>query len=109
MSSGKDLFNFPFSHIYVEKKVIDHPLTKSILARYGKSAVISIDHYKDVFNRRRQSYGLQKTSPSLILARKNNCRSIAFPVISSGIYGYPKREAWLVAVRACCDFIEKKQ
>ncbi len=46
---------------------------------------------------------------SLILARKNNCRSIAFPVISSGIYGYPKREAWLVAVRACCDFIEKKQ
>ncbi len=69
MSSGKDLFNFPFSHIYVEKKVTDHPLTKSILARYGKSAVISIDHYKDVFNRPRQSYGLQKTSPSLILAR----------------------------------------
>ena len=69
MSSGKDLFNFPFSHIYVEEKVMDHPLTKSILARYAKSVVIPIAHYKDIFNRPRQNYGLQKTAPSLILAK----------------------------------------
>ena len=42
---------------------------------------------------------------SLILARQNNCHSIAFPVISSGIYGYPKREAWKIAIKACKNFI----
>ena len=42
---------------------------------------------------------------SLALAKKNNCRSIAFPLISSGIYGYPKIEAWKIAIKACHDFI----
>ena len=34
MSSDKGSFNFPFSHIYVEEKVMDSDLTKSILSRY---------------------------------------------------------------------------
>lgn len=42
---------------------------------------------------------------SLILAKENNCHSIGFPVISSGIYGYPKNQAWQKAIEACYDFI----
>ena len=42
---------------------------------------------------------------SLELAKENNCRSIGFPLISSGIYGYPPTQAWEIAIQACRDFI----
>lgn len=38
------------------------------------------------------------------LAEENNCHSIAFPLISSGIFGYPKEAAWEVAIRSIVDY-----
>lgn len=42
---------------------------------------------------------------SLRLAVENNLASISFPNISTGIYGYPKKEAAEVAVKAVSDFL----
>lgn len=70
-SLRSNYFNPPFSHIYVEKSVMEHPRTKDILAKFPASAVISISHYKDVFCRRGQNYLLQHHTQNLILAEKD--------------------------------------
>lgn len=43
---------------------------------------------------------------SLEVAKANGIKTIAFPLISAGIYGYPLMEAWEVALKTCKEFIE---
>ena len=45
---------------------------------------------------------------SLALAVKHNVKSIAFPNISTGIYGYPKNKAAGVAVPAVWEFLKSR-
>jgi O-acetyl-ADP-ribose deacetylase len=44
---------------------------------------------------------------SLTLARENNCKTIAFPNISTGIYHFPKERAAEIAVREVKAFLEE--
>ena len=43
---------------------------------------------------------------SLELAVENECHSIGFPLISAGIFEYPKEKAWRKAIEACNDFFQ---
>ena len=52
-------------------------------------------------------YNAYKTS--LNLAKEYQCHSIGFPLISAGIFGYPLKDAWNIAARACLGFIEQNE
>lgn len=70
MNSEEICYNPKFTHIYVENRVYDHPRTQEILAHFPRAEIIRIEHYKDVFNRRRQDVVTQHLSQNLILAAK---------------------------------------
>lgn len=45
---------------------------------------------------------------SLKLAIENNCKTIAFPSISTGIYKFPKDKAAKIAIKTIKDFLENE-
>jgi O-acetyl-ADP-ribose deacetylase (regulator of RNase III) len=42
---------------------------------------------------------------ALALAQKNGFRSVAFPCVSTGVYGYPPEKAAEIAVQACREYV----
>ncbi len=74
LKKSSSLFYKKFSHIYVEKSIAEKPYVKDILSRFDTSRIISINHYKDVFNRPGQSFAAQKQAQALILAENKGER-----------------------------------
>ena len=62
--------NLRFSHIYVEKRVLNESYVREILNKFKKAKIIEINHYKDRFNPYYQSFRAQKNFQALILAKK---------------------------------------
>lgn len=60
------------STIYLEEEIAEHPRALEILDRFPRATVVSCRRYGEVFNRRAQSFRLQKRRPALIVARKHD-------------------------------------
>ena len=58
--------------IYLEESMAGHPRSREILARFPEATVVPCERYGEVFNRRAQSFRLQKRRPALVLARKHD-------------------------------------
>lgn len=41
---------------------------------------------------------------SMKLAEENGCETVAFPAISTGVYGYPKKDATEIAIRTVREY-----
>jgi len=63
-----------FTHVYVEERAFEYPLTQSILSKLPDANAVHIKHYKDVFDRKRQNAVLQHEHRSLIVAVRDGNR-----------------------------------
>lgn len=57
-------------NIYIEEEILTHPTAQEICSRFPQKPLIPCKKYGEIFNRKNQSFRLQKQAPSLILAKK---------------------------------------
>lgn len=46
---------------------------------------------------------------SMQLAEEHDCKSVAFPLISAGVYGYPKEQAFKIAYETISEYLNNRQ
>lgn len=66
---GEAAYRRAFRNVYLEEG-LTHPVVEEILGHLPESRVVTIRHFKDVFNRGHQDFQVQKQDTALILARK---------------------------------------
>ncbi len=57
--------------IYIEQQIAENIITKRIIEKLKPKNIISCNHYKEIFNLKKQNFRVQKNKPSMILAKKN--------------------------------------
>ena len=70
MNFGEVYAEKTFKHIYIEKELLGTERAQKIISHFPQAGIIPIDHYKDVFNRRKQDFMRQHAAQNLILASK---------------------------------------
>ncbi len=77
----------------LKAKFVIHTVGPTFGEHRGREAIILADCYKN----------------SLALAAKNNLETVAFPAISTGVYGYPKPEAAKISSQTVKDFLAQSE
>lgn len=65
--------------VYVERDILDHPISLEIQQRYRNAQIVTIEKYAEVFNPANQNFRVQKRNPAMILARKGAEKIMAAP------------------------------
>lgn len=65
--------------------------------------------YNEVYKEACQKILKDAYKNTLELAKKNKINSIAFPLISAGIYGYPEKEAFFIAKNTIDEFLKENE
>jgi spore photoproduct lyase len=65
--------------VYIERDLLQHPRSATILDRLPRATRVEIDRWGEVFNPKAQNFRLQKQHPALILARKHDHQVLAAP------------------------------
>lgn len=61
-----------YKHIYIEKELINTPEANSIISKFPKSEIIEVKNHREIFNRAKQNFRVQKLAPKIIIAKKED-------------------------------------
>ncbi len=99
------------------KKIVDNqgtcPPGQAVITTAGKMKAKFVIHTVGPIwrggNKNEASILAECYKNSLKLALQNHCKTIAFPNISTGVYGFPKAEAAKIAVSTVREFLKKTE